>query len=87
MNNKTDQIIKIKKKFYWRYIIASGLILLLIIASLVYIRFTQEPKPDPASEIIIRQAIAAQLRKEPNELTDEDFLLFPPWDPAAIIIG
>ena len=33
----------------------------------------QTRKPDPASEKIIREAAAAQLGKDPNELTDEDF--------------
>jgi Leucine-rich repeat (LRR) protein len=60
-----------------RFIIAAGC--LLIIAALVFILLTQESKPDPASEKIIREAVARTfnyetgLSKEPNDLTDEDF--------------
>ena len=48
-------------------------LLLLIFAALVFILLTQEQKPDPASEKIIRQAVAEQFGKYPNDLTDEDF--------------
>jgi hypothetical protein len=62
----------IKKKFSQRkYIIASAF--LLIIAALVFIYFTQEQKPDPVSEKVIREITALQHNKDPNELTDEDF--------------
>jgi Leucine-rich repeat (LRR) protein len=57
-----------------KYIIAAGIILFLIIASLVFIWFTQEePKLDLASEKIIREVASLQLKKDPNTLTDEDF--------------
>ena len=72
----------IKKKLSrLRYIIASAIFVLLIFASLVFILFTQQQKPDPASEQVLRQAAASQLKdqtnieKDPNELTDEDFSL------------
>ena len=63
----------------WRYIIASGFLVLLISTALVFIYFTQEELPDSDSERIIREVVAKQLRKErknptdPNKLTDEDF--------------
>jgi internalin A len=63
----------------WRYILAAVLILLLLITSLVFIWFTEENKPDPSSERILRLFAAAQLKvltrldMDPNELTDEEF--------------
>ncbi len=63
-----------KNKLLWRkYQLAAVIILFLITASWVFILLTQERKPDPASEKIIRKAAAGQLNKDPNELTDEDF--------------
>ena len=56
-----------------RYILAAGFILLLVTSALVIVVLTQVSKPDAASEAIIREAAAAQLDKDPNELTDDDF--------------
>ncbi len=71
-SNQTEQS-KIKKTSSRKYRIAAIVILLLITSALVLFVFTQTRKPDPASEKIIREAAAAQLGKDPNELTDEDF--------------
>ncbi|MBN1974382.1 MAG: hypothetical protein JW787_12135 [Sedimentisphaerales bacterium] len=71
MENK-EKIIE-KKLFKRKYILATAVLSLLIIAALVFNWFNNEQKPDPASEKIIREAAAAQLNKDPNELTDEDF--------------
>lgn len=60
-------------------IIIGILALLLMIAAMVFILHTQEQKPDPASERIIRELAERELssitkiRKDPNSLTDEDF--------------
>jgi len=51
---------------------ADGVILLLIIPLIFFILLSQNPKPDPASEKIIREVAAKQLNKDPNELKDED---------------
>ncbi|MBN2590402.1 MAG: hypothetical protein JXA96_11115 [Sedimentisphaerales bacterium] len=69
-----------KKPFRRKYIITTVLIPLLIIAVLIFILRTQEQKPDPASEAVIRAEVAAQLNKDPNELTDEDFTLFTEFE-------
>ena len=81
-----------------KYILAAGISLLLIITSLLFIWLTQgKPKPDPASEAIIRQFAAKRLyieteiEKDPNELSDEDFakinmLDFPVLDICDIIL-
>jgi Leucine-rich repeat (LRR) protein len=72
---KEDEIISnntVKKPSRKRYVFAAVLAVLLI-SALVYVGFNQEPKPDPASERIIRKVVAAQLNKDPNDLTNEDF--------------
>jgi hypothetical protein len=61
-----------KKSLHLKYII-SAVILLLVIAALIFSFFNWEQKPDPASERVIREAAAEQLKKDPNDLTDEDF--------------
>jgi Leucine-rich repeat (LRR) protein len=77
--NASDNLNKVissdneKKHSIRKYILPAGIILLLVISALVFICFTQEPKPDPESEKIILEAVAKQLNKDPNELTDEDF--------------
>lgn len=74
-----EKIILQKKPSKFKYIIAVGVILLLIILALVLSLFQQEPKPDPASEAKIRRIAfysvyrETNLRKDPNELTDQDF--------------
>ncbi len=62
----------VKKPSSMRYIIAA-VCFLLIIAAMVFIVFTQKQNPNPASEKIIREAVALQLSKDPNKLSDEDF--------------
>lgn len=63
-----------KKKSSWRkYTFAAVVLLLLITLALVLSWFSQEQKPDPASEKLIREAAAYKLNKDPNNLTDEDF--------------
>jgi hypothetical protein len=69
LQKQTDKQKPSRKK----YIIASGIMLLLVTAALVLILLTQEPKPDPASEAYIRRQASQKIDKEPNELTDEDF--------------
>ncbi len=65
---------KIKKTlFFKRHIIAVVCFILLVTFALVVAFFRWEPKPDPASERIIREEAAKKLNKDPNELTDEDF--------------
>ena len=62
-----------KKPTRRKRIIAAGIIFLFVISALVVSLFQQEAKPDPTSEAEIRQVAAAQLNKNPNELTKEDF--------------
>ena len=72
---------KEKKPSRHRYIIPAVLFLLLIFAGCMYVVLSYEPKPDPASERIIREIVAEKLTKDPNnpvdpnEMTDEDFAL------------
>ena len=61
-----------KRKQSWLKL-ALMAVLLLLLAALVFVYFAQEQKSDPASEKIIREAVAKQLDKDPNELSDEDF--------------
>ena len=67
-----DKINAVKKSFRHSYIIAAGVILLLITSALVFVLHTQESQSDPVSEKIIREAAAKQLGKDTNELTNED---------------
>jgi internalin A len=55
-----------------KFIISALVILFLIFASLVFSFFNWENKPDPANEKTIRKFAAAKLKKDPNNLTDED---------------
>ncbi len=73
MNNDEVEQDKNKTSSRLRYIIPAIVILFLISAALLFAALTQETKPDPASENVIREAAAAQLGKDPNELTDDDF--------------
>lgn len=63
-----------------KFILAAVIIPLLIIVALVFSFLKWEPKSDPASEALIRQVVAntlsheAKIVKEPNDLTDEDFV-------------
>ena len=64
----------------WRkYTLAAVILLLLTIAALAFIYFTQGQEPDPVSEKIIHEIAAEQLKfqehldTKPNKLTDEDF--------------
>jgi hypothetical protein len=68
-----------KKPSRRKYIIAAGIIFLCILSGLIYRAMTWEQKPDPASEAKIRRDAAGWffqetgLKKDPNELTEEDF--------------
>jgi hypothetical protein len=70
---------KKNKSFLIRSIFIAFVISLLLIAIIVFSALNWEPKPDPASEKLIREAAAFWLNplhgpsKKPNELTDEDF--------------
>ncbi|MBN1974381.1 MAG: hypothetical protein JW787_12130 [Sedimentisphaerales bacterium] len=61
------------KSYYRKYIIVVVIIFLLITTALVFSLLSQKPKIDPASELLIRQAAAYKLNKDPNNLTDKDF--------------
>ena len=54
----------------WKFIVAAVFVILGI-AALVSMFLSWEPKPDPASEAVIRRA-AAQPGKDTGKLTDED---------------
>ena len=71
MNENETKQKENKKRSGLKYIISFVVLLLLITPLFVFIMFRS--KSDPASEAIIRQAAAAQLNKEPNDLTVEDF--------------
>jgi Leucine-rich repeat (LRR) protein len=80
MNDTMIQQNEIQKKPSLRiYIIVAGIILLLITPVLSFILLSQEQKPDPAIEKVIRNYVAKALNKDPNNhedpnaLTDEDF--------------
>ena len=68
-----------KKPFYKKYKIISFPVLLLIILASIFSFSKVNPKPDTASDIVIRKAAADQLyrqtniKKRPHDLTDEDF--------------
>ncbi len=53
-----------KKLLNRKHTLAAVFLLFMITAALVFIYFTQESKPDPASEAIIRKVTAEQLLKE-----------------------
>ena len=76
MKNETEQIIKDKKLSKRKYIIASVLVFLCILAGLIYRVITWTPvdsESKKASDVVIRQIAAKQLNKDPIDLTDEDF--------------
>ena len=74
MEESSEIVIESKKKPSRRkYIIAAGIIFLLITPIFIFILLSQNQKPDPESERVIREAVAKQLNKDPSELTDEDF--------------
>ena len=66
-----------KKKPSWRkYTLAAVIIFLCVLAGLIYKAVTWTPidsESKKASEAIIRQSVAKQLNKDPNNLTDNDF--------------
>ncbi len=55
--------IKENKSSRRRYIIAAVIIFIFVLAVLIYRTITWEPKPDPASEKIIREAAAKESQK------------------------
>ena len=62
-----------KKSTIWKSIIETVIALALISAILLYTALSEEPKSDPVSEQLLRKASAAQLDKNVDELTNEDF--------------
>lgn len=56
-----------------RYKITNVAISLLLIMIAIFILFMREQKPDLASEKVIREIAVAQLNKDPNKLTYDDF--------------
>lgn len=56
-----------------RYIITAIVVLFFAITALFFSWFNQKPESDPVSEWILRQEVALQLNKNPEELTDEDY--------------
>ena len=69
-----------KKPSHWKYIIAIIAILFLVSSALLSLSLNQEPKPDPASEKIIRKVVTTMIPKEPNELTDNDYAQIKQFD-------
>ena len=61
MKIQAEQNITDKKSFKWKYTLAVISLLLLITSSLVYIYFTREQGPDPASDTVIRK-VAARIK-------------------------
>ncbi len=62
-----------KKIFRGKYIIPIVFVVLCIFAGYIYKGITWRPKSDLVSERLIRQQVAKQLKKDPNELSDDDF--------------
>ncbi len=59
--------------FQKKYRFATIILLLIILAGYIYAVFTWESKSDPASERVIREAVAKTLNKDPNKLSIHDF--------------
>ncbi len=76
---ETEQNMKEKKSSKRKYLIAAVCVVLFAIVALVVASLNQEQKPDPESERVIRQFAARRLyeetglKKEPNDLVNEDF--------------
>lgn len=68
MSNQSN----INKRFRLKYLISTLVLLLIVVTVFVFISI-EHNKPDLASAAIIRNAVAMQLGKDPNELTDADF--------------
>ncbi len=58
-----------------KYIITGGLFVLLIMSVLIFIIFSQNQKPDPASEAIIRKLVSINLYSETIMETDPNSLI------------
>ena len=67
-----NQIFK-KKRSCLLYIIPVVIGLLCLITGYAFMVLTWKPESQKISESVIRETAAAQLHKNPNELTDEDF--------------
>jgi hypothetical protein len=73
MNGMVEKQNEVEKKpSRKKYIIAAVVVLLLITPISVFMML--KSGIDPASEKVIREAAAAELGKDPNELTDDDFM-------------
>ena len=76
MKTETENNNLNKKSSKRNYIIAAACFVLLAVIALVVASLNNKSKPDPESERIIREAVAGQLNKEPNQLTDKDYAIF-----------
>ena len=72
MKNIAEKNIIIMKPSKWKYTLVIVAFLLLIIVFVISLSQVKQT-PDPESERIIREAVAKQLNKDPNDLTEEDF--------------
>ena len=70
---KRIENIKIKKHDRRKLKLASGIVLLCIVAGYVYFIFAWKSQLHKSSEDIIRQAVAKQLNKNLNQVKNKDF--------------
>jgi hypothetical protein len=83
-NINESLLFSIQKKFSKTKIVFTAVcFVLLMIFVLAVAVLNQEPKPDPASEKIIRESVAIELGKEPNELTGEDLAKITSFGPEV----
>ncbi len=68
---------KEKKPSRRKYIIAAGMFVFLTMSALVFIIFSQNQKPDPASEALIRQLVSVNLHIKTIMETDPNSYTFP----------
>jgi internalin A len=73
MNDTMEKQSEVEKKPSRKKYTLTAVAVFLLMTALVCIWLTQKQKSDPASEAIIRQVVAKQLNKTPNDLSDEDF--------------
>ena len=86
MKNETEQNIRDKKIFKWKYILATGIIFLCIFAGLIYRAMTWTPvnsESQRKSEVTIRLAASKLLNKSSDSLTDEDFAKIEIFTPGT----
>ena len=76
MTNENMKTENSKKPSRPGYKIIAGLFVLLIIVGLIISFLRWDPEGDPENDKLIRNAVAKELNKAPNDLTDEDFAQF-----------